>query len=442
MERSVKSLDWTLIFLYIVIAAFGVTNIYSVSPESGEKQLMWFGISIFVAFFVFYIRSFLWENFAPFFYGFTMILLAGVLVLGKEINGAKAWFVFGPISFQPVEAAKIAVGIMLATYCNSTHFNSRDISSLGKALAIVVFPIFLIILQPDVGSILVFTAFIVALVREGLSGILFIIGFYFAFLFLGTIYSDVVLVNNEVNSFLGFGAFSPELSRNLYVILGFTILSLLLVFIFIFFLKKKDFINNQIISIKEILVILFVFFISIGTIFITPFVKEKLPKHQRERIMVLFEGEGKYAKTAGYNLLYAKSSIANGEFLGQGYRQGPVTIGRFVPEQRTDYIFCTVGEEWGFVGSSILLILYALFIGRILFLAENMKSTFSRVYGYCIGTILLIHLIINIGMVLGLFPTVGIPLPFFSYGGSSFLAFTVQIAIFIRLKYEDNISLI
>src|SRR5690606_32660973 len=169
---------------------------------------------------------------------------------------------------------------------------------------------------------------------------------------------------------------------------------------------------------------------------------QELPQHQQERIMVLFEGEGKYRDTSGYNLLYSKTAIGSGDFLGKGYMQGTVKMGRFVPEQPTDYIFCTVGEEWGFLGSSILVIFYALFIARIYYLAESQRNEFSRFFGYSIGTIFLLHFFINIATVMGLFPTVGIPLPFFSYGGSSLWSFITLITIFLILNYKDKQSLI
>ena len=174
----------------------------------------------------------------------------------------------------------------------------------------------------------------------------------------------------------------------------------------------------------------------------SPYILTKLPKHQRERIEVLYKGEKAFRDTSGYNLLYSKTAIGSGGFFGKGYREGSVTQGKFVPEQSTDYIFCTVGEEWGFFGSSMLVILYSVFIGRIYYLAEKQKSAFNRVFGYSFASILLMHFSINLGMVMGLFPTVGIPLPFFSYGGSSLLAFSMMTFIFFKLNYTDRNSLV
>jgi rod shape determining protein RodA len=188
--------------------------------------------------------------------------------------------------------------------------------------------------------------------------------------------------------------------------------------------------------------IVLVFAIVSGISYASPILVEKLPKHQRERIEVLFKGEKAFRDTAGYNLLYSKTAIGSGGFFGKGFKEGSVTQGQFVPEQRTDYIFCTVGEEWGFLGSSILVICYAVYIARIYYLSETQKSTFNRVFGYCFASILMMHFVINIGMVMGLFPTVGIPLPYFSYGGSSLLAFSIMTAIFFKLNYSDKKSLV
>lgn len=421
MGRSIGSIDWLLVIIFAIITLFGVANIYSASPPNGTKQLMFAGIAAVVLITVLLSPAYIIENFAPLLYGISIVLLAGVLVLGTEVKGAKAWYNLGILSFQPAELAKISVGLMLASYCNSAHFNAKELNSLAKAIGIIIVPIFLILLQPDVGSILVFTAFFIALVREGMSSFIFSIGFYFAILFLTSI-------NVDTNKFL------------LYLSVAFVVG----IFIFYKFIKKRNYRTNELVNRSEIIVISIAFITSIATIVVAPYVFEKMPKHQRERIMVLFEGETKeeYRDNIGYNLLYSKSAIANGEWFGQGFNEGPVTKGKFVPEQHTDYIFCTVGEEWGFVGSVVLLLLYAIFIARIYYLAENMKSTFARVYGYSFGSILLIHYTINIGMVIGLFPTVGIPLPFFSYGGSSLVAFTTSFAIFLKLAYNDNKSLI
>lgn len=403
-----EGLDRLGLWLYALIVLFGIVNIYSVSPDSGIKQAIWFGISIAVVVMIFLMRGNFFESLAPIFYVIAVLLLLGIFPLGKEVNGQKNWYVFGPISLQPVEFVKIAISLMLANYISSSHFNIKNKNSLLMAFGIIGIPGVLVLLQPDVGSLMVFTAFVIALYREGLSGWLFIIGFGVIAVFLSSL------------------IFSP-----IYVI-GFIVLALLLG---AYFGRIRWTFSNLSMMILG-------FLLSLGLSFSAPMVMEKLPKHQRERIEVLFKGEEAFRDTAGYNLLYSKTAIGSGEIFGKGWKTGSITQGQFVPEQRTDYIFCTVGEEWGFVGSSILIIFYTIYIGRIYYLAEQQKTTFNRVFGYCFASILLMHFGINIGMVMGLFPTVGIPLPYFSYGGSSLLAFSIMTAIFFKLNYEDRNSLV
>jgi rod shape determining protein RodA len=336
--------------------------------------------------------------------------LLGLHVLGSEIKGQKNWYKIGGFTMQPVEFAKIGVSLMLASYVSGPDFNLNNRKSLLTTLAIIGIPAIAVLSIPDVGSLLVFTAFVIALYREGLSGWLFGIGFILATVFLLSI------------------AINP-----IYIVLG--LLAIYLIYIFLNF-------GRIIWTVPTIVTFLGTFLILAGISFGTPKILEKLPAHQRERIEVLYKGEKAFRDTSGYNLLYSKTAIGSGGFWGKGYKEGSVTQGKFVPEQETDYIFCTVGEEWGFLGSTLLVIFYAVYIGRIYYLAENQKTTFNRVFGYCFAGVLLMHFAINLGMVMGLFPTVGIPLPYFSYGGSSFLAFSIMTAIFFKLNYTDKNSLV
>jgi len=267
-----------------------------------------------------------------------------------------------------------------------------------------------VLMIPDVGSLLVFFAFVIALYREGLSGWLFGIIFIFATTFLVSIAVDPLYITIAIVLIAG-------------------------ILIFLNFYKIKG-------NLMLIIGIVFTIGILSGLSYSSGYILTKLPKHQRERIEVLYKGEKAFRDTSGYNLLYSKTAIGSGGVTGKGYKQGSVTQGKFVPEQETDYIFCTVGEEWGFLGSTVLILCYSVFIGRIYYLAENQKSTFNRIFGYCFASILLIHFAINLGMVMGLFPTVGIPLPFFSYGGSSLLAFSIMTFIFFKLNYADKNSLV
>ncbi|MDR1876229.1 MAG: rod shape-determining protein RodA [Flavobacteriaceae bacterium] len=411
MNKIFRGVDGLMLFLYLAIALFGVANIHSVESASGTKQLVWLVISLLLGVSTFLVRPKFFENFAGLFYILGLVLLTGVLIFGSVVNGAKAWYNFGPVSLQPVELAKISTALMLANYMDSPGFNIRKMPSLIVAIIIVSVPIVLILLQPDVGSILVFIAYFIALYREGMTGWIFVIGFYFVTLF---------LISIEVPTWI------------------ITLFLALFILIFLLLVRKKIKWSQPV----NILFIIIFLGVSGMVSVSSSYVFEKLPKHQKERIRVLYEGEKKYRDTAGYNLLYSKTAIGSGGFWGKGYKQGSVTAGGFVPEQRTDYIFCTVGEEWGFVGSSLLIIFYACLIARIYYLAETQKNAFSRVMGYSLASVLLMHFLINIGMVIGLFPTVGIPLPFFSYGGSSLLGFSLFIFIFLRLNYSDRNSLI
>ncbi|MCT3672546.1 rod shape-determining protein RodA [Elizabethkingia anophelis] len=396
--------------LYFLLCIFAIANINSVDAELGKKQLIFFGISVFVGIIIFFTRNKFFENMASIIYVGGVLLLIGLFPFGKEILGQKNWYKFGSFTMQPVEFAKIGTALMLANYVAGPDFNIKNKKSLWTALAIIAIPAVVVLAIPDVGSLLVFGAFFIALYREGLSGWLFGLGFLFAVVFLVSL------------------AINP-----LYVVLGILIITGLL----IFFNYYK--ISWNIISIASIVGSVLVLS---GLAMASPKILEKLPKHQRERIEVLYKGERMFRDTSGYNLLYSKTAIGSGGLWGKGYKEGSVTQGKFVPEQQTDYIFCTVGEEWGFIGSATLIIFYVLYIGRIYYLAEKQKSTFNRVFGYSFASILLLHFCINLGMVMGLFPTVGIPMPYFSYGGSSLLAFSMMTFIFFKLNYADRNSLV
>ncbi|RKS96409.1 rod shape-determining protein RodA [Chryseobacterium defluvii] len=405
-----EGLDKIGLGLYFLLCAFAIANIYSVDQKLGEKQLIFFCISLFVGLIIFVGRSKFFENMAGIFYIGGVLLLIGLFPFGKEILGQKNWYKFGSFTMQPVEFAKIGTALMLANYVSGPDFNLSNKKSLWTSLGIIGIPAVVVLAIPDVGSMLVFIAFFIALYREGLSGLLFGVGFLFA---------GVFLVSLAVNP--------------IYVII--TIVLIAGGWIAMNYYRM----SWNVISISGIAGSII---ILCGLAFASPYVLEKLPKHQRERIEVLYKGEKAFRDTSGYNLLYSKTAIGSGGLLGKGYREGSVTQGKFVPEQETDYIFCTVGEEWGFVGSAILILCYMIYIGRIYYLAERQKSTFNRVFGYCFASILLMHFSINLGMVMGLFPTVGIPLPYFSYGGSSLLAFSIMTFIFFKLNYSDKNSLV
>lgn len=405
-----QGLDRTGIGLYFLICLFAIANIYSVDSSLGIKQMIFFGISLVVGIGIFLSRSNFFENLSSIFYIIGVLLLVGLFPFGTEILGQKNWYKFGSITMQPVEFAKIGTALMLANFVSGPDFHINEKRSLRGALLIILIPALVVLAIPDVGSLLVFGAFFIALYREGLSGWFFgVIG----------IVAAVFLTAIAVPAH--------------FVALGIVVCALVV------FLLNRRAIHWNIIS-GSLTALALASLVALA--YITPVVLEKLPKHQRERIEVLYKGEKAFRDTSGYNLLYSKTAIGSGGLTGKGYKQGSVTQGKFVPEQETDYIFCTVGEEWGFIGSSILVLLYAFYIARIYFLAENLKTSFGRIFGYSFASILLIHFAINIGMVMGLFPTVGIPLPYFSYGGSSLLAFSIMTAIFFKLNYSDKNSLV
>ncbi len=387
---------------------FGCMNLYSVSPEKAEKQFIWILLSFIFIFIVFSFKPIHYKYFTPFFFLLTLLLLIGVFFFGKNVNGSKSWYVFGFISFQPSELSKISTSLMIAHFMSHNNINNKKI--LLYTSIILIIPIFLIFLQPDPGSAIVFFSFILTLYREGLS-------IFFIFYFLFSIFLFILSLN-----------ISPCI----------IILFLLIIFIFIFFYKKSA-------SFIDLFFYLFLFIsFSIFSIFSPFFFQKFFKKHHKDRINIIFQNEfdKKYRDNVGYNLLYSKTAIGSGKFFGKGYQKGTVTKGKFVPEQHTDYIFCTVGEEWGFMGSVIFIIFYLLFISRIYFLSERQKNIFGRIFGYSVGNMIFTHLIINLGMVMGLFPTIGIVLPFFSYGGSSLWSFTILLFLFIRIDASDKISLI
>ena len=405
-----QGIDKLGLSLYFLLCAFAVANIYSVDQASGTRQAVWLGVSVFVGIIIFATRAKFFENMAGIIYIGGVLLLIGLFPFGTEILGQKNWYKFGAVSLQPVEFAKIGTALMLANYVSGPDFNLKYKKSIWTTIAIIGIPAIVVLMIPDVGSLLVFIAFFIALFREGMSGWVFGIGLIFA---------SVFLVALAVNP--------------LYVVIAIVLISAIVLFL------NSYKIHWNVLSVASIVGVVG---ILCGLAYGAPHILEKLPKHQRERIEVLYKGEKAFRDTSGYNLLYSKTAIGSGGFWGKGYREGSVTQGKFVPEQSTDYIFCTVGEEWGFFGSTMLVILYSIFIGRIYYLAEKQKSSFNRVFGYSFASILLMHFSINLGMVMGLFPTVGIPLPFFSYGGSSLLAFSMMTFIFFKLNYTDRNSLV
>jgi len=413
--------DRIAVLLYILLVIMGWLNIYAAvydeehqsifdTSQKYGKQLIWIGGSTIIAFCILLIDANFYTAFAYFFYGFLLVLNILVVFLGREVKGSHSWFRFGDVGIQPAEFMKFATNLALAKYLSNVNIvvnqqfrlKLRDIFKNYKntfiALALLIIPLVIIKkFQDETGLALVFAAFVIVLYREGLSVNFLIFGMMAAMLF---ILSLIIPISNML-IFIGIMA---ALS-------------------FLFMRRSK----------RNIILVSGIYVLCAGVVLGTNFFYNKLDDHQRVRIDVLLGRGNVDLKKEGYNVHQAKIAIGSGGFLGKGYMQGTQTKYDFVPEQDTDFIFCTVGEEWGFVGSLVVLMIQLTLILRLIFLAERQRSDFSRIYGYGVASILFFHLMVNIGMTIGLMPVIGIPLPFFSYGGSSLWSFTILLFIFIKL---------
>lgn len=403
-----SNIDWLTVFFYGLIVLFGWINIYSaVFDEAHQsifdvtqrygKQMLWIAAAAFLGFLLLLIDARIYENFSFLIYVGVMLLLLGVLVGGKEIAGSKSWFQIGSIAIQPAEFAKFATALALAKYLTMPNIDLRKLNYLLKAFLIIFLPAGLIFLQNDTGTALVFAAFVMVLYREGMTPGLLYFAAAMIVIFLSTLIAGKWVV--------------------ISVLAGIAVLLIML------FRKQKNAIITIVVSLL----------LSSGVSYGIEYgFNNFLQPHQQVRIKVLL-GQEVDNRGAGYNVHQSKIAIGSGGFSGKGFLQGTQTKYNFVPEQSTDFIFCTVGEEWGFVGSSILILLFVMFLIRLVFLAERQRSRFSRVYGYGVIMVLLFHFTINIGMTVGLVPVIGIPLPYVSYGGSSLWAFTILLFIFLKL---------
>ena len=406
--RKSAQLDWPLVLLFLVFVTLGWLNIYAAvfndeassifdSTQKYGKQLTWILTSLAIIFVLFLIDGKFFNKFAYPIYGTCLLLLISVLIFGKEIGGSRSWFVFGGFSIQPAEFAKTGAALALAKFLSTVNVSLSDTRTRIVSLAIVLLPAALILLQNDTGSALVFSVFLLVLYREGLPGLLIWLGLSAAVLFVLTLMFGTV-----------------------YLFIGIATLGLLA--LYIVRRKKRDLVK---VIIGIALAMGFVQSVDFGY-------NRILEPHQQSRIDVLL-GKQHDPHGAGYNTNQSKIAIGSGGLTGKGYLQGTQTKFDFVPEQSTDFIFCTVGEEWGFLGSFVLIVAFLLFFWRLVYAAERQRSQFSRVYGYSVAAILFFHFAVNICMTIGLAPVIGIPLPFFSYGGSSLWGFTILVFIFIRL---------
>lgn len=406
-------IDWVLVLFYFLLIFLGWLNIYSATITDTEaslinldseygKQIIWICLSVPLILFILMFEAKLYEKYASLLYIIGLLFLAGLFVFGKNINGATSWYNLGIFSLQPSEFVKASTALAMAKLVSEKTFNLKNLNTQLEALALLFIPALLITLQPDPGSALVYVAFVFVLNREGLPFYYVTIGITAISIFIAT------LLFGFINTLLG------------------SLVIFLFIFLYFYLYRKKAFRKGWL-KIIAIYLISALYIFSVDLVF-----NHVFEQRHRDRFNILL-GKSADTKSIGYNTDQSVTTIATGGFWGKGYLDGERTKGDFVPEQQTDYIFTTVGEEWGFVGSSFVIIVFMLFILRIINIAERQKTKFSRVYGYSIASIFFLHFTINIGMVIGVLPTIGIPLPFFSYGGSALWGFTLLLFIFIKL---------
>lgn len=406
--------DWITIILFFLLVGFGWLNILSASYNGGTinyfdfsqyygKQLLFIFLTFGIIILILAIDAKFYERFASIIYIMSILSLLGLFIFGKTVNGATSWYAIGSMTIQPSEFAKAATALAVAKYISDLNTNINNFKDLINTILIISIPAILVILQNDTGSTIVYGAFFFVLFREGLPK-------YYLYMALSVVLIFVLS--------LKFGAILTS------CLIGIPIL------IFHFLNKKK---------LKLLPALTMIFIVAMLSFGVKYAYEDILKPHQKDRITIWLSLEKdpeileKMKRTIAYNLNESEKAISSGGFSGKGFMEGTRTTGKFVPEQHTDYIFSTVGEEWGFTGSAFVVIVFVLLLLRILHLAELQKTQFSRVYGYSVAAIIFIHFFINIGMVMGIIPTIGIPLPLFSYGGSGLWAFTILIFIFIKL---------
>lgn len=462
MEKSnniLARLDWVTVILWLAMMIMGWmnihaavyneqhTSIFDMSQRYG-KQLIFIIAAIVLAVMVVVTDNKLWFFFAWFIYGFFILLLVLVLVIGKEINGARAWFGVGAFSIQPSEFAKFATGLALASYLNSKRqlLGTREMIA---ATAIIIAPVLLIALQPDMGSVVTYFAFFIVLYREGMSIWVFITAILAVALFLlslilgnlpvaigllvvaaiALLVTSGYLVTLKAAVVMALAGGVAFLAGHYLLDLGTVLIIVLAVFlagvVYAWFIYRQRMVNQAIIYAFLLGGLLYLFTVDYAF-------HEILKPHQQTRINIMLGMEDD-PFGEGYNLNQSLISIGSGGFAGKGYLNGTQTKFKFVPEQSTDFIFCTVGEEWGFIGSTVVIGLFVWLLLRLMMIAERQRTTFVRAYGYGVFGLFLMHFFVNIGMTIGVMPVIGIPLPFFSYGGSSLWGFTILLFIFLRL---------
>jgi len=410
-KSSLGNIDWVSILLFLILILFGWVNIFSASfndeatsflslDEPYGKQALWIGLSFIMILFIFFTERKFFERFSSIIYITSLLSLICLFIFGKTISGATSWYAIGPVRIQPSEFAKAATALALAKFVSDLQTNIKYWKHQLNAFLIIILPALIIVPQPDPGSALVYAAFLFPLYREGITSLYFLIGF------------------SAVATFILTLLLGPQA-----IIIGLFIIATTSLLV----IKNKRKIAAPILLIFTTVTL---FSLSVNYVFNNLF-----EQRHRDRFNIVL-GKEVDTRGIGYNTNQSEIAIGSGGWLGKGWTEGTQTKGGFVPEQHTDYIFSTVGEEWGFLGSLLVVFLFVFLIIRILYIAERQKSQFNRVYGYSVGGVLFIHFLVNIGMVIGLLPTVGIPLPFFSYGGSGLWGFTLLLFIFLKLDAD------
>lgn len=396
-----KNIDWICVLIYSALVILGWLNIYSSSLSSldgtYEKQLVFIVLTIPLILIIMAIDGKTYEKYASVFFILTLISLLGLFAFGKVIAGQRCWYAIGSFTLQPSEFAKATTSLAIAKYLSESQINLKETKKQIQALAIIFLPVSLILPQPDPGSAMIYSIFLIVLFREGLPSWYIWTGFIAILLFVSTLIIE------------------PQ----------YVILTALLVIVFIHYKSRLG--DRNVILSSILFTIISLFTLSVSYVFNNVF-----KQHHRDRFNILL-GKAVDLKGIGYNTNQSEIAIGSGGWFGKGFLEGTQTKGGFVPEQHTDYIFTTVGEEWGFLGSLIVIGLFVTLLLRVIYLAERQKTKFSRVYGHCVAGILFIHFFVNIAMVVGIFPTIGVPLPFFSYGGSGLWGFTILLFIFLKM---------
>lgn len=476
MSRSgglVKNIDWITIGLFLLLVAFGWMNVYGASFSFDQtsvfafsyrsgKQMVWIGSALLMAGIILLLDSKIFDMSAYFLYAAMMLVLLITPFITKDVKGSLSWIIIGPVRLQPAEFAKCITALTLAKFMSQYDYHLRSWRDMLIPLGIIGIPVFIImVLQKETGSALVFASFLLMFYREGMSGYVLLAGMAAVILFitviklgavplpLGTgdwgMFLAIIMILGVMLYFLAFefgkkkpawislgcivGVYLIGIIASFWLPINFNILSYVIFGGFAVAFALMAFFFNKV---NMFLVVLFGL-LSFGFCHACDYAFEHiLQDHQRKRIEVLL-GLKDDPQGAGYNVTQSLIAIGSGGFSGKGYLNGTQTKMNFVPEQATDFIFCTIGEEWGFLGSAALLVVYAIFILRLIYLAERQREMFAQIYAYCVVGIFIFHLAINIGMVLGLLPVIGIPLPFISYGGSGMWAFTIMLFILLRL---------